>query len=74
MTRAEIIAGANAQADADCRRAVEATRNADHVPEYVVSDDASGKRLLIPARAIAAGMAAYLKAAFERHQARSDAA
>lgn len=74
MTRTEIIAAANDRADTDCRRAIEAAADAHLGPEYIRSDDATGKRLIIPARAIAIGMLAHLRAAFEHNHRRSDAA
>lgn len=35
-------------------------------PEYTVQSDASGKRLLVPTRAIALGMAEYLEESYRR--------
>ena len=58
-------------ADEHCRAAIAAAEKAT-TPEYVRTDDATGKPLLIPARAMAAGMLAHLKAAYERnHQRRA---
>lgn len=73
MTPNDIIAAARTRADTDCRRAIEAAADARLGPEYIRSDDATGKRLIIPARAIAIGMLAHLRAAFEHNHRRKAA-
>lgn len=74
MTRDEIVARANTRADDDCQHAIALGIGAELGPEYIVSGDATGKRLLIPARAMAVGMLAYLKDAYARQHNHSDAA
>lgn len=50
-------------ADDAHRQAVDAAQSIDieSIPEYVVSGDATGKRLIIPVRALALGMAAWMR-------------
>lgn len=61
-----MITDAKRLADEHCRRAI-ATAERATSPEYVRSDDATGKPLLIPARAMALGMLGHLKDAYERN-------
>jgi hypothetical protein len=57
-----------ARADTECRDAIEQARTAlATTAEYVVSGDATGKRLLLPARAMAVGMLAHIEAAYKRN-------
>lgn len=67
VERDEIVARAQARADAEARAAIISARAALlHTPEYIRSGDASGKALLVPARAVATGMLAQLEAAYTR--------
>lgn len=56
------------RADTECRDAIEQARVAlTGAPEYVVSGDATGKRLIIPVRAMAIGMLAHIETAYARN-------
>lgn len=69
----ELVEAAKVRADGESRRGlIEAHRNLANVPEYVRTDDATGKRLLIPARATATGILEYLETAFRTNHPQED--
>jgi hypothetical protein len=71
----EIIAAANARADADVAQGIrDLEQSVATSPEYKVGSDPSGKRLLSPARAMLVGMLGHLRTSYARHHERSDAA
>ena len=63
----EIVARARAQADAEARAAILNARSTlPNAPEYWSYIDGDGKKHNIPVRAMAAGMLAFLEAAYRR--------
>lgn len=55
-------------ADAACLTAIQAGCNGfDHLPEIMVSGDATGKRILVPVRALAEGMSVFVESSYERN-------
>lgn len=68
---AEIVARAEARAFADCARGlVDLEAVAATSAPWVISGDAGGRRLILPARDSALGMAAYLRDAIAAETAR----
>ncbi len=61
-SRAELIAAASSRADVDCRLGLANLEVvAAGAPEFAVSGDASGKRLLVAVRGPLNGMLAHLR-------------
>lgn len=59
---------AAAKADAEALFAMEQARAAlPSAPDYVRSDDANGRKITIPVRAMAVGMLAHIEQAFARN-------
>jgi hypothetical protein len=60
-----IVEAAQRKANDEARKAIADSRAAlPHLPEYVVSGDATGKRMIIPVHALAAGMLAHLEQSY----------
>lgn len=69
MNKIERIKKAAAdKADTEALFAMEQAREAlPKAPDYVRSDDANGRKIIIPVRAMAVGMLAHIEQAFARN-------
>lgn len=66
-----VKAAAEALADEHCDRGLaDLTKSLKHAPEYKRSEDASGKPIISPNRAMMAGMLGHLRASMARERAR----
>lgn len=62
----DIAVAAATRADVEALEAMARARaDLASAPEYVVSGDATGKRLILPVKAMAAGMLAHIEQAYE---------
>lgn len=69
--RAEIVAAAEARADADCERGLrDLAARLRKVKPWVISGDANGRRLVLPEGDSTRGMHAHLAASMETERAR----
>lgn len=73
MTLDEIRRAAVAQANTDCERGLaDLDRKIETSPEYVISGDATGKRLIVAERAALIGMRDHLAASIAAQKVRDD--